>query len=227
MTDLFTILVARAKGSEPLLRPRVDPYVRRSIPDPTAERPDPRSSRQVPVERREAAATPPAVNLSPPSPAAQAAVPTDVPAAPLPMPSVPRVELVAHPTIRVVRTERAVRSEAILVERRSAPPGDEAAAAAVTPPSPLAAARRDEAPAPAVRTPVPATTVMPRPAPSPASSAPSSRPADQTVHITIGRLEIRATAPARSAAPPAEPGRREPPIASLDDYLQQRAGRSQ
>jgi hypothetical protein len=48
-------------------------------------------------------------------------------------------------------------------------------------------------------------------------------PAEPTVHVTIGRLEIRATAAARPA-PARAPT--EPRIASLDEYLEQRAERA-
>ena len=55
--------------------------------------------------------------------------------------------------------------------------------------------------------------------PAPAAASPAAPP---TVHVTIGRLEIRSHDRRTRRVPPA---RREPRIASLDEYLQQRAGR--
>ncbi|MBE9180873.1 hypothetical protein IQ268_20140 [Oculatella sp. LEGE 06141] len=54
--------------------------------------------------------------------------------------------------------------------------------------------------------------------PSPSSSLPSSPP---TIHVTIGRIEVRATPPAGS---PVAPSRPKLPVMSLDEYLRQRSG---
>jgi hypothetical protein len=44
-----------------------------------------------------------------------------------------------------------------------------------------------------------------------------------TIHVTIGRIEVRAT-PAPASAPPSRP--KPAPTMSLDDYLRQRNGGS-
>lgn len=64
--------------------------------------------------------------------------------------------------------------------------------------------------------------IFPRSSPSPPVAAAASQPAPQ-VTITIGRVEIRAAAPAVQASVPA--ANSGPPL-SLDTYLRQRASRS-
>lgn len=44
---------------------------------------------------------------------------------------------------------------------------------------------------------------------------------EPTIHVTIGRVEVRAAPP---AAPPPKARRSEPPVMSLDEYLRKRAG---
>lgn len=53
---------------------------------------------------------------------------------------------------------------------------------------------------------------------------PSPAQAEPVIHVTIGRLEIRATTPQTPAAP--RRTREQPAVMSLDDYLRQRAGGS-
>lgn len=50
------------------------------------------------------------------------------------------------------------------------------------------------------------------------SASPSSTP---VIHVTIGRIEVRATAPAN---PPSNQTRQKSPVMSLDEYLHQRGG---
>jgi hypothetical protein len=73
------------------------------------------------------------------------------------------------------------------------------------------ASRRNALPVPILKpiaTDVPVFPVVP-PTPTP------------TIHVTIGRIEVRATT---NAAPAAQKPRAEPAMMSLDDYLTQRAG---
>lgn len=62
----------------------------------------------------------------------------------------------------------------------------------------------------------PPQTPAPLPPPTPAAAAASPAPA---IHVTIGRVEVRATPPAAKE----RPHRSQSPVMSLDDYLRQRA----
>jgi hypothetical protein len=55
---------------------------------------------------------------------------------------------------------------------------------------------------------------------SPARSPEVQGPAPATIHVTIGRIEVRATPPPAPAKPQPRPA---PPVMSLDEYLRQRA----
>lgn len=66
--------------------------------------------------------------------------------------------------------------------------------------------------------------VSPRPPPSrtlPAARPPKNPPAAPSINVTIGRVEVRATLPARV---PSSAGRAASPIMNLEEYLRQRAG---
>jgi hypothetical protein len=83
------------------------------------------------------------------------------------------------------------------------------------PPLPVLTPRVDPLPPP----------VMPRLAPAPALAAEGGHapePAAPTIRITIGRIEVRATAPAAAPAPPRPSA---PARQPLDDYLRAGAGR--
>jgi len=88
-----------------------------------------------------------------------------------------------------------------------APP---APAAATPQPQRVAPASRAEGAAPALR---PPPTRLPEPTEAP--------PASRSVHITIGRVEVRAVQAPRAAA---QTQREQPVMMSLDDYLARRAG---
>ncbi len=62
----------------------------------------------------------------------------------------------------------------------------------------------------------PPQTPAPLPSPPPAAAAAPPAPA---IHVTIGRVEVRATPPAAKE----RPHRSQSPVMSLDDYLRQRA----
>ena len=85
--------------------------------------------------------------------------------------------------------------------------------------------RSEQVSIPSLRTSAPATIVVqPRVAPysEPARSARAQPPptAEPTIHVTIGRIEVRATQP---AAPIAPRERQAPTVMSLEEYLRRRA----
>ena len=96
------------------------------------------------------------------------------------------------------------------------------------PPAPLNASKDGRAPFEPARVMLVPATVQPAPRPAKATAAPrapgqnAGRSHEPTVHVTIGRVEIRATSSptAENRAP-----RRSGPKLSLDDYLKARGGR--
>jgi hypothetical protein len=105
------------------------------------------------------------------------------------------------------------------------PAGSQASAIQPLPPPPVS-------PAPESKLPVPVTPTVPRgPAPrdftgkaeTPAVRVPSRRaePPPPAIHVTIGRVEVRAVPP---AAPPPHPAQPTAPRVSLDEYLRGRTG---
>lgn len=73
----------------------------------------------------------------------------------------------------------------------------------------------------------PVTRARPRPAAAEPPRPPKVRrrpePAEPDVHISIGRVEIKAV-PAPAPATPPRPGRSRLPVLGLDEYLKERAG---
>jgi len=66
------------------------------------------------------------------------------------------------------------------------------------------------------------TSMRLTPVPESVLSLPAVRPAETTVHITIGRVEVRGMAGTQEATAPRRP---QPSLMSLDDYLKQRSAR--
>jgi hypothetical protein len=159
----------------------------------------------------------------------------------------PPVEERALPSHRVEVAQAATTAEVGSVKppvENSAPPrarqtGPEGRATAPGRAAPIPPAPKHQRPATAAREPLPEPpsnritptriVVEPRLAPraQPAPQAPPPQPKDQPapdIHVTIGRVEVRAV----SAAEPPARGRSAPPASfvSLDDYLYRRGERS-
>lgn len=118
----------------------------------------------------------------------------------------------------------AVEAAAAVAEREplvAAPRGSTAAAGTLRHESPVSGPETPETPEAAQRVPVLVPVTVERAAPAPAPPevvAPAEPPvADTTVHVTIGRIDVRAVA----APPPAERPRREPPrpTVGVEEYL--------
>ncbi|RJQ84794.1 hypothetical protein [Amycolatopsis panacis] len=114
------------------------------------------------------------------------------------------------------------------------PPVVPAAIPAVAPPPavvpPSASEATPQTVAPPTAGPVrahPVTRARPRPAapepPRPPTLRRRPEPAEPDVHISIGRVEIKAV-PAPAPATPPRPGRSRLPVLGLDEYLKERAG---
>jgi len=148
------------------------------------------------------------------------------PVAPAPPPSQP-----THPVTREIERETVVhervetRVESKTIERRLESlvrePGVERieriqmqATPVASPAAPVAPTRRAVTPRPTVA--VPDTRPIPQPKPTPMEITPLATP--PVVHVTIGRVEIRATAPTPARQTPRS---REPKL-GLEDYLQRR-----
>jgi len=245
MSDFLDRLAARAIGSETALAPRLPSLFEPLQRAPIMPLPD---QGEAPLHRREAAPAapqPPAIAASPRAPA-HAREPGEPPAATRvasrepqhAAPSAARTAAVAprEPVRPLSRAVPPVRTG--VAEPVGKPPAPEHPAALHAPippqPSRMVPARKEAVPMPA-----PTGVLLPAPAPVfAASGAAPTRPersvaaraaaaqsgrgaasaTEPVVHVSIGRLEVRA-APATAA--PAQ--RREGPRpSSLDDYLRQR-----
>ena len=246
MSDFLDRLAARAIGSETTLAPRLPSLFE---PLPRAPIMSPADESEAPARAREASpAVPPVPDVAPPpraptharesiEPRAARVAPVEHPALPttagtaadvphVPMPSPPR----AASPVRAIGAEQA-----------STPPTPERPAVTSSfafPRPPRVARTRREA----ASTPAPNGVLLAAPAPVFASTGAASTRSERTVaaqaaaaraegkadaarepvvHVSIGRLEVRA-APVAAAA-----RRREgPQPGSLDDYLRQRGGKA-
>ncbi|MGN6706159.1 MAG: hypothetical protein ACTHJO_08875 [Rhodanobacter sp.] len=246
MSDFLDRLAARAIGSDATLAPRLpslfEPLPRAPIMPSLDEREAPARPRDASPARPVApnAAPPPrALAPVPESIAPRTARNTPAEHAPLPMPErvaadAPRAPMPPPP--RAAVPVRAMSAEP--ARAASAPERAAASSPSVSPRQSRVAPARQEA----VRTPAPGGALLPAPVPvfattggTPAPVRPghaaamhSTRNAqadhgnragsEPVVHVSIGRLEVRA-APA-AAAPPRR--REEAQPSSLDDYLRQR-----
>jgi hypothetical protein len=173
--------------------------------------------RQTPVAQ-------PATRLPPPAaaPVSDRAMPVTAHAAPpaTPTPALPAVARHAAPRPAPAHAEPPAAAPVLPRQTRIAPSRIEAASppggSLLPPPTPVFAAPRS---APARDRSDHAATIRPRPAAAANRTPATSEP---VVHVSIGRLEVRA-APA-AATPPRR--RVEPRPASLDDYLRQRGGKA-
>jgi hypothetical protein len=121
--------------------------------------------------------------------------------------------------------ERIVIERPALVEPQPAAKASQPAPAPqIVAQPPAAQAARDPQPAPArapLIMPQPSITVIQARPALPAASQPTAAPSEPIIHVTIGRIEVRATpAPAPAARPKSAPTS----ATSLDEYLRQRNG---
>ncbi|HEY1425683.1 MAG TPA: hypothetical protein VGF50_03345 [Caulobacteraceae bacterium] len=242
MSGLFADLAARAHGDAQAVRPRLparfetsaqDPLVELTVETPatapTYDQPD-----RTPAER--SVETTAAPDAAPPR-AGEPAVPRAEPSATPRPPAAQRSAPIAAPAEAHAQVERARPGAEAPTARAES---DDVHAAA--PLSPRVALREPEVAAPAPqrpraaaenrattleRAPEPPRLIAPRLTPARAETA-QPRPApdreETTVHVSIGRIELRA---AQNAPPPAARPREaaRSAVMSLEDYLQSRRAR--
>jgi hypothetical protein len=241
MSDFLDRLAARAIGSETALSPRLP-----SLFEPLQRAPimPPADAGEVPAHHRDMASTAPVVPVAASSPreparaagsverSAARVVPVDRAAAPArAAPNSPREPRPSSPMVPVP-------VPSVVVERSGTPVAPERQAVGSSPVQPrqvhVAPARQETA-----RTPAPGGALLPAPAsvfaatrttPAGSGRTVTARAAaartegkaaaavEPVVHVSIGRLEVRA---APAAAAPSH-RREEPRPSSLDDYLRQR-----
>ena len=199
---------AEPRGVEPTAVPPAPPRRRRSV-QPTVIQPveEPKEEVAAPAEPRLARAPAPRVESAPP---ARPHEPEAVPSTPLRRPR-PRVEAEPVPADpetrpRERRAERPVKS----------PPGERVVVRPAVVVSREREVRTEEGRASARDGATPPTTTAPisrRGAPAPVAETPPD------VHVTIGRIEVRAV-----PEPKAAPSRSRAPVLTLEEYLRKRAG---
>jgi hypothetical protein len=233
MSDFLDRLAARAIGSETALSPRLP-----SLFEPLQRAPimPPADAGEVPAHHRDMASAAPTVPVAAPAPRepARAAGSVDRTAAPAPARAAANPPREPRPSSPMV----PVPVPSVIVERSGTPVAPERQTVGSSPLQPrqmhVAPARQETA-----RTPAPGGALLPAPAsvfaatrttPAGSGRTVAARAAaartegkaaaavEPVVHVSIGRLEVRA-APAAAA-----PSRRreEPRPSSLDDYLRQR-----
>ncbi|MHB1057962.1 MAG: hypothetical protein ACYC0F_08780 [Rhodanobacter sp.] len=244
MSDFLDRMAARAIGGETPLAPRLpslfEPLQRAPVMPPVDEG-------EMPARGRDAGATTPVAQTAAPSPrspahARESMEPRAARIAPAERPALPTPARAAADAPRAPvppSPQAASPVRAIVADRAIAPPTPERPVTAASPVSPrqshVAPSRQKAVPMPApsgVLLPAPAPvfaatgavpgrserTVAARAAAARAESRAAAATGESVVHVSIGRLEVRA-APATAAPPRRREG---PPPASLDDYLRQR-----
>ena len=220
MPDLFARLAARAQdlpGATPRVRPRLPHLFER--PQPVVPEPEPTAA--VPwVPRAEAGRQPAALALDREPPARRGPEPPSPSRRPA---AVPEETVVRRRTVTAVESVMSVRRVLERIDLPARPlllPPMAAPAAPAPPPAPGGGPEPASSPASgraAVRA---ATAVRVEPVAAPPRRTPPR--AERVVHVTIGRLEVRAGTPA--PRPPARPGRPAPAV-PLGDYLAGEGGR--
>lgn len=242
MSDFLDRLAARAIGSETTLAPRLP-----SLFEPLQRAPvmPPADAGEVPPDRREAAPAMRAVPVEAPTSATPAS--TSAQSAVAPVAPIEHVVAAVSASAAASAAQHAS-APSIVGERAATPAVDHPAAPSVSvrpvmPASPPPVQPRLARVAPdrqeTARTPAPNGVLLPAPAPVFAATGAASTRSERTVaaraaaaraegkadaarepvvHVSIGRLEVRAT-PAAAAPPRRRDG---PQPGSLDDYLRQR-----
>ena len=246
MSDFIDRLAARAIGSETALLPRLpslfEPLQRALIMPPA-------DAGEAPPERREAAPAMHAVPVEAPTsttPASTSAQPAAAPVTPI------EHVVAAMSASAAASAAQHASAPSTVSERASTPAVDRPAARSVlarpampAPPLPVQPRQTRVAPDRLETARTPASNGALLPAPAPVFAAPRTVPArsertvaarvaaaqagrrsetagDPVVHVSIGRLEVRA-APVAAAPPRRRDG---PQPSSLDDYLRQRGGKA-
>jgi len=239
MSDFFTNLIARSFAAPPAIQPRLPSLFESTEIISTPADPIPSPSHEPRVAH---ATTPPTSVASVPPPASKletaAPLTTASPAVPFVAPrKTTETELPAPPTsVFSLRTNRETSSRAVTSERNSStvsstPTSDHASSAVTASPPPHDPSVPRPASAPRAltaspgRTPVArskGTIISPRQTRTPRQFEHPVSDSTPTIHVTIGRVEVRAV-PAPLPTP--QPARRAaPPKLSLADYLQNRHG---
>lgn len=231
-TDFLTALASRnglaADEALPAVQPRIPSRFEPASPDAGAwlmessvEIEAARDEHRFAQPRATAPTDMPATSATPPPALTPSHAQTARPAQTITHPSLRVIERVVHEretqTIRVVEREQLTEH----VPRRDVL-GDEAAAA----PSPTQALAQPATPVPQPQPIQQTSAFVPKPPATPSPSTPQTAPQPATtqppdVHITIGRIEVRANVSKKS-----EPARNKPNAPNLERYLNSLSGNS-
>jgi hypothetical protein len=248
MTDFFESLAARARGEGLAVRPRLPGLFEPTPHDPsdltvvsditdsppaTAARPAPIASpapapRPAPIPPSPAATTPTAgvadreTARAPPRPAvASAHPPLELPIAQTPPRAAPPIQTLGA-TLPPHHDDRpqAVANRPAPLPRPIVDPESARVRRAVEADAPSSALAPRLSPRPSMADAVPPGSARSRPPQSAPRQAMS--PPETTIHVSIGRIEVRAAQPAQDSKP-REPAK--PAVQSLDEYLRARRER--
>lgn len=244
MSDLVNNLLARATGAAQTIRPRIaTAFEPASIATPPALAPDIENVRiaetpgvmepVAPIQRKDAVGAPAATvvnNIStPPSPVApprsekrRAEMAPNLNPVPAAEPVIQQLVMERKAAAAPQRSEIGMRSEVVNAPAsqetshaiRSKPAEPERTVETIVRTETIAATPVKP---PQPRSIMPAAVRLAAPQLQP-TTAPATTESDSVVHVSIGRIEIRAITPERAT----KQTRKQPPVMSLEDYLKSR-----